>query len=293
MNRIGFVALVLTVPVVAAAASLASPPGPAQAAFPGSNGKIAFTNWPSAGISAVQPSGKERQGLRREGWAPAFSADGRRIALVSGRTRAHIYSMNAAGKNRDKLTGGKGSEFSPAWSPGGGRIVFSGLTGRGAELFKMNADGSRRLRLTDNRVADLEPDWSPDGSMIAYVRNSSRGRQEIYTMHADGSHVRARTDSRNRYETDPDWSPNGKKLVFAAGPRHDSDRGSAIYKLRLSGRKLRKLTPHTPDAIEPAWSPNGKRIAFSRNGAIFRMRTVGSNIRKVTASAGDPDWQPR
>ena len=112
-------------------------------------------------------------------------------------------------------------------------------------------------------------------------------------MHADGSHVRARTDTHNRYETDPDWSPNGKKIVFAAGPRHDSDRGSAIYKMKLGGGKVRKLTPHTPDAIQPAWSPNGKKIAFSRNGAIFRMRTIGSNIRQVTGSASDPDWQPR
>ena len=62
-------------------------------------------------------------------------------------------------------------------------------------------------------------------------------------MHADGSHVRARTDTRNRYETDPDWSPNGKKIVFAAGPRHDSDRGSAIYKMKLRRRQGPQADP--------------------------------------------------
>jgi TolB protein len=231
--------------------------------------------------------------LTKPGSHPAWSADGRKIAFFSGRARAHIYVVNSNGSDRRKLTGGKPSEFDPAWSPNGRMLVFARHSGgRDSELYTMRADGSALKRLTKNDAWDHSPSFSPNGRRIVCVRTSKTGQHEIFTMHADGSHARKLTESRRRVETSPDWSPNGKKIVFAAGPRSDTDEGSDIYKMKANGKKVRKVTDGA-DAIQPVWSPNGKKIAFSANGAVFVMRTNGEGIRRLTGSAAQPDWQPR
>src|SRR2546429_3523781 len=51
----------------------------------------------------------------------------------------------------------------PAWSPDGKQLVFTGYDGGLSDLFVVNADGSNLRRLTNDKYAHLEPSWSADG----------------------------------------------------------------------------------------------------------------------------------
>jgi dipeptidyl aminopeptidase/acylaminoacyl peptidase len=131
--------------VVACAFGLASP---AQAAFPGKNGKIAV--------------GVTSQVDRYE-------------------FLFNIYAGNPDGSGWTALTSDNLS-YTPAWSPDGRKIAFGSDRGGNSGVYTMNADGSNATRLTTDPAVQGLPAWSPGGSKIAFVRSG-----DVYTMNADGS----------------------------------------------------------------------------------------------------------
>jgi TolB protein len=70
--------------------------------------------------------------------------------------------MNPDGTGVVKLTDGRGSNESPAWSADGRYLTFSSTRARGApDLYLMRADGSGVNRLTYLPGGGSDPVWSP------------------------------------------------------------------------------------------------------------------------------------
>ena len=125
--------------VIAAALSAA---GPAQAAFPGNNGRVAFSN---------QTFGTSNQ-------------------LV----RSNIETVNADGSGRvlfptcrRRRTCGDGD---PTWSPKGSLLAFASRTRLGTAA----ANGSNVDRLRRRTQSDGQPAWAPDGSPSPARATSTR-----------------------------------------------------------------------------------------------------------------------
>ncbi len=107
---------------------------------------------------------------RREDRTPAFSPDGRYIAVAYRQNGGYdIYRLNADGSGRVRLTqtplwvtampeGGKQwNNVSPAWSPDGSQIAFlTDRTGRW-EIWVMNWDGSNPHPMFPSEVNDQLP----------------------------------------------------------------------------------------------------------------------------------------
>jgi Tol biopolymer transport system component len=297
---------------------------PAEAAFPGRNGKIVFssTRAGNSEIYVMNPNGSGVQRLTEDpatDLTPAWSADGTRIAFTGD---FDIYSMNADGSSRTQLTNNSDLEADPTWSPDGSRIAYERAlpAGEGHVLVKihiMNANGSNQVPLqADPLVTHRRPAWSPDGSKIALVGLGSFGSEQIYTVNVAGTGLRRLTGpstgdvvtAGDAYSRDyPNWSPDGSKILFArSGPctsvsctPEDAQYDVFVMNADGSGRKKR-LTNNLVDDENPTWSPDGKRIVFtsSRDGDqdIWRMRQNGSNKTKLTFNTvmdREPDWQPR
>jgi hypothetical protein len=118
-----------------------------------------------------------------------------------------------------------------AWSPNGREIlsVASGRPGHpgpitcfdtlGAclatrsHLFTIHPDGSGyhaiklRLPASIRRYRILSPSWSPDGSKLVFCLWPVGGTEDIYTAHADGSHV-VRVTNTPDFEYAPRWEPS-------------------------------------------------------------------------------------
>jgi Tol biopolymer transport system component len=282
----------------------------AQAAFPGKNGRIAFSSDRGAGtersIYTMDFGGKNVKRLTSdpvEGFSPVWAPGGKRIAYVVSRRigRTNIYVMDADGSNKRLLTDetkipGDGlNDYDPAFSPNGRTIVFARGRGyRDFDLYKVNVDGSGLTPVFEDARAADGPAWSPDGTKIAFHYSANR----IATVKPNGTGL----DTIGR-GFNPDWSPDGTQLTFALDEGEAVE--SEIYKMNADGREVTQLTnpKRVPDppigAGGPVYSPGGGKITFydGREGdaEIYKMNADGTEEVKLTQNGDSdqgPTWQP-
>jgi Tol biopolymer transport system component len=164
--------ILLLAGVLIAASALLAAPAPAHAAFPGANGKIAFSLYPH--IDTMNPDGTGVTAVTQDAsvWdrEPAWSPDGTKIAFTRRTFGScfcdRIYTIDADGSNPTERTDG-GSDLTPAWSPDGTKIAFARYEAGYPYIWVMNADGSNPTHLA---ARGLDPAWSPDGTKIAFSR---------------------------------------------------------------------------------------------------------------------------
>jgi Tol biopolymer transport system component len=103
------------------------------------------------------------------GFAPDFTADGKRIVFYSDVDGDdEIYSIAAAGGDQKQLTntptvaGNTDEDDAPSPSRDGlNRIAFRSARGGDREIYLMNADGSGVVQLTNTTGTNRGPDWQP------------------------------------------------------------------------------------------------------------------------------------
>jgi Tol biopolymer transport system component len=297
----------------------------AQAAFPGTNGKIAFARcsfdelepdlYTDCDIWTMNPDGSNEQNLNAGenpvalDYNPSWSADGTKIAFVSERnapTGADIYLMNADGSNETPLALADKSDNqgSPAWSPDGTKLAFATADFVDPDIHIANVDGSDRRVLTATAWDDATPNWSPDGTKIAF-RSLRVGYWAIFTIDADDeddSSVFKVTDNDGPYDQEPNWSPDGSKLVFQndAGGPYDlltinpdgSNQQNLIHPPGVSNPPNDPFNPPTPNGAidnQAAWSPDGTAIVFGSNRAADGgSAKVDFDIWKFNANGSTP-----
>jgi len=121
----------------------------------------------------------------------AAARPGERTGTSSADAR-EIYTINADGTGRSRLTTNDVYDDEPNWSPGGNQIVYTrGRYGFNTDIWIMNANGTNPIQLTDGEATDHSPRWLPDGRIMFVSERERAGA--IYVMNADGSNVQAIT----------------------------------------------------------------------------------------------------
>src|SRR5215208_3478009 len=95
---------------------------PAEATFPGKNGKIAFQS--------------------------------------DGGGNYEIYTMNRNGKKINKLTTNRAPDEDPAFSPNGKKIAFESDRDGDSDIYKMTVKGRKLVRLTSDPATTFGADWA-------------------------------------------------------------------------------------------------------------------------------------
>ncbi len=194
-----------------------------------------------------------------------WSPDSRRLAVHTidgGRFRGWIVDA-ATGARTPYLDSARIQ--TPAFSPDGRWIAFgTGIFPR-IQLAVADAAGGRQRQVADLPGINFWPRWSPDGRQIVFTSiNREAHTLTLYIVNADGTGLRAITDSTMRPET-PAWSPDGRWIAFQMNRAGNTD----IYLTRPDGGGLSRLTSDAHLDEVPTWLPDG-RIVFQsdRRGAM-------------------------
>ena len=210
--RCGSAALVVAVAVLAIAVQ------GARAAFPGGNGRIAFT------VAEMELVLGPHPGYVETVWSKIETV------LPSGRGRRSLSICPAGGC----------MPSDPAWSPDGKRLAFF-TEDRGPLLWIMNSNGTglRQVKISSPTVAPLinaEAVWSPDGRRLVFVGGVLPVLlPQLFTVGIDGNGLQQVT---SLCSDEPSWSVTGT-IAFRGACQAPA---TGIYTIRPDGSRLQHVT---------------------------------------------------
>jgi eukaryotic-like serine/threonine-protein kinase len=227
---------------------------------------------------------------------PAWSPDGRVIAVGVGSTSAYGVSIFDVEGGREKALGSQhwSAVDRLAWLPDGSGLImdaYDSSSGQWVQLWELTYPGGEARRITNdlssyNDVGGITTDshtlvtmrYEPASSVwIAPAGDPGRGKQIASSSDGyDGIGGLA-------------WTLDGKLIYFsAAGGNPD------FWIMQADGGHARPLATGPGYKVSPSACSDGRTIIFASLGAIWRIDTDGGKLRQLAQCPmwGDPSCSP-
>ncbi len=147
----------------------------------------------------------------------AWSPNGDQVAVFVKKERGrNLLLINPLTGNLDRSIAMKiEQQFSPAYSPDGRFIAFSGYEGNRPDIFLYDVSNGDIRNLTQDAFFDGAPIFSPDGKSLVY---SSVGEQyaKLYRLNLDNPTERFQLTTGDWNDIDAYFTPDGKRLFFSS-----------------------------------------------------------------------------
>jgi gamma-glutamyltranspeptidase/glutathione hydrolase len=213
-----------------------------------------------------------RSGIRE----PAFSPDGKRLAVS---WLDELWTIGPDGRDEKKVTppnGGWLSERDPAWSPDGRSIAFSADINGHFDLYVVPSGGGAVRRVTSLAGDERWPSWTRDGRLV-FSHRPVNGRWQIHAASADGTGTPVKITPDDASEWHARVSPDGKLVAFISDrDREAGDEGDVFVReltpatppgpsTELRAGRLTRLTRGGGAERFPAWAPDSARVSYTAN----------------------------
>ncbi len=193
----------------------------------------------------------------------SFAPDGDRIAVFARRERGRqlfIFSARGGGIVA-RIPVAPDMPLSPAFSPDGRSVVFSGISGTSRDIFLLDLESRALKNLTADDSYDTAPVFSPDGRYLYHTKIVA-GLQKIVRFPLDDPSKIEQITWGEGNDDDAAFSPDGARLYYA------SSRGGIfnIYGQDLATGELVQYTDVIGAALGPAAyvGPDGQeKVVFS------------------------------
>ena len=214
--------------------------------------------------------------------------------------RLRIWNM-ADGTTRD-VVGGLARNYTPCFSPDGGKIYFCrvGLRDRQTK-HEYKAPGIAVVDLADTSTvvpfvkegqglaaSELcQPVVSPNGRYVAFAELCrSDGLWGIKVASVENPEVQASVSPGNHAAYAPNWFPDGKSLVYTGFAEGDPE--WCVYILDIEKGAAKRLCPGEDACV----SPDGKTVYFAHNGRIWSRQIGPQDMPWSDGPARGPALEP-
>jgi dipeptidyl aminopeptidase/acylaminoacyl peptidase len=198
-----------------------------------------------------------------------------------------------------RLTGGKGAESGPAWSPDGRRLAFAAKRDgdEANQLYVLDLAGGEAQRITRLTLGARTPEWSPDGSTLLFQSAVWRGATDEEANKKREEEQKAAKTKVRAYDGFPirvwdKWLDDRQTHLFVV----PAD-GSAPPRNLLAGTQLVAAKGFrgaggegSGDSLDPEWSPDGQTIVINATTNLDTSAHTEPtyHLYAVPVSGGEP-----
>ena len=205
-----------------------------------------------------------------------------------------LWSVPRAGGEAVRLTSGPGVETSPAFSPDGALVAFTGEYDGNVDVFVLPAAGGVPRRLTWHPAQDIVLGWTPDGKRVLFTSNRTAYSRfsELFTVGLDGG-LPERLPLPMGFEGA--FSPDGARIAyvplsraFYAWKRYRGGRMTPVWIADLADSRVTPVPRDKSNDFNPMWAGDKVYFLSDREGAvtIFAYDPASKKVSRVLENRG-------